>query len=195
MRFNFIQDTINSLLTLIFKYIEYDITISNTQDNINGLYNIVISPLWKAEDNKVDWNIKVNINQVNIMPLPVMRTIFDAPHQKDIIDKTKGYIETYYSKPISVIMVLTLHFDTITFPSLVNLYEKLASILLLHKEDIVILGKLKDFNFQIQPIMVQNIPELQIILQIVKDYVLILSTDYRLLGTIGEIKIENNPNE
>jgi hypothetical protein len=194
MKFDFIQDTINSFLTLLFKYINLDVEISILKDdkNVNGLYNIVVSPLWSAKEGKVEWTIKVTINQVVVNPLPSIRMTYDAPHQKDIVDKTEGFMEIYYSVPITTVTVLSLIFDTASFPSLITLYEKISAALLLHKPDLVILGKMKDLSIQFSPIYTNNIPNLQVLIQIVKDYIITLSTDYRLLGTIGEVKYQND---
>jgi hypothetical protein len=194
MKFDFIQDSINSFLTLLFKYINLDVSLSivNDDKNKNGLYNIIISPLWSAKEGKIDWNIRVLINQVVVNPLPSMRVLYDAPHQKDIVDKTEGFKEIYYSIPITTIVVFTLIFDTATFPSLITLYEKISAVLLLHKSDLIVLGKLKDLIIQFMPIYTNNIPNLQVNIQMVKDYIITLSTDYRLLGTIGEVRYQND---
>lgn len=190
-----IKQTVNSIITLIFKYTGYDVAVREKSEE-SGVYSMIVEPILTNNNAQIGWNATVIINAIEFADFPAMRTIYEEYNKRDIVSQMETFIETHYAKPVTIAGTFTLKFDSNTYPSAINLIDKLASIFVLHKEDIIILAKLKMLNFRI--INTSNVsgwlyanPSIQVMVSFMKDYLVFSSTDYRNLGIIGDIKIEN----
>lgn len=208
MNRNVLLASLNIVLNAIFKYLNANVKLKDgtneKEGNNNSIYGIITQYHIGGTKIKQQYSIRININQLNIMPANVFRSSWYEKSEMFINDKESeklGFYELTIGILYNIACSFILSFDSLTDKIALSLLDEITRIIILRKPDIIVSSKC--YDMQINPIttdisqMHHQAPQYSLVISYSQFLYTTQKIDFRDKGIIGAediIKV-NNENE
>lgn len=178
------QDVANKIISIVFDFT--NATWSPDQ--------VVYFPQLEGRKPPERYTAVVDLLGFSVTTPGFFRTIHFEPasffrRDEDLIKKDDVIYTITVLTPIRLLIYLQLKIRLGNIKTVVNDIGHLSARISLYKPEILVKCKLRSFDYTIQVPISYDVNEMVIPINIVKDVLVPYQTDYRLDGTIGEIKI------